>query len=131
MPGPEAAGVPANGNGGSGGIDLASFVDARLRPAIKETYGAPGTKIQAVLNGTCQAVSWADGVLTLGFYGEGFPKRAAEGEHRKKIEDVAAKLLGAPASLRCIIAARPARALKSALVQHAVENRGAKIVSEE
>jgi DNA polymerase-3 subunit gamma/tau len=127
-----AASAPANGNGAAAGsIDLATFVDVRLRPAIKETYGPPGTRIQAVLNGTCHAISWADGVLTLGFYGEGFPKKAAEGEHRQKIEDVAAKLLGGPASLRCIIAAKPARALKSPLVQHAVENRGAKIVSEE
>jgi DNA polymerase-3 subunit gamma/tau len=118
-------------NGGSGASDLSTFVDEQLRPAIKEAYGAPGTKIQAVLNGTCYAVSLADGILTLGFYGEGFPKRAAEGEHRKKIEEVASKLLGSTVSIRCIIAAKPAKALKSPLVQHAVENRGATIVSEE
>jgi hypothetical protein len=45
-------------------------------------------------------------------------------------EELAAGLLGSPVSIRCIIAPRPAKAI-SPLVQHAVQNHGAKIVSEE
>ena len=46
--------------------------------------------------------------------------------------EAATDLLGAPVSLRCIIAAKPAKALsKSPLVQHAIEKRGATIVSPE
>jgi DNA polymerase III subunit gamma/tau len=128
------AGSPpvANGNGSAAsGIDLAAFVDARLRPALKDSDPKLGQKMQALLNGSCYAVSWQDGILTLGFYADDFRKKTVETEHRARIEDVASKLLGAPASIRCIIAAKPAKALKSPLVQHAVENRGAKIVSEE
>jgi DNA polymerase-3 subunit gamma/tau len=120
-----------NGSGAAGGIDLATFVDTRLRPALKESDPRLGQKMQALLNGSCYAVSWQDGILTLGFYADDYRKKTVESEHRKRIEEVASKLLGAPASIRCIIAAKPARALKSPLVQHAVENRGAKIVSEE
>ena len=53
-------------------------------------------------------------------------------EHRKLYEEVASSLLGAPVSIRCIMAAKPAKKLaRSPLVQHAVENHGAKIVSED
>jgi hypothetical protein len=128
---PDGAPAAANGHGAAtGGLDLATFVNARLRPALNDAYGR-GNKVQAVLNGSCHAVSWQDGILTLGFYGDDFRKKAVEGEYRKQIETVASELLGSPASIRCIIAAKPAKALNSPLVQHAVENRGAKIVSEE
>jgi hypothetical protein len=128
---PQTAATPANGNGAAGSVDLATFVDARLRPAIRERFGGPGVSIQAKMNGTCHAMSWQDGILTLGFYAEDFRKQKVETEHRKQIEEVASTLLGSPVSLRCIIAPKPAREVKSPLVQHAVENRGAKIVSDE
>ena len=87
----------------------------------------------ALLNGSCHAVSWQDGILTLAFYADAHHKKQIEGPHRKDIERIASELLGAPVAVRCIIAAKPAAraASSSPLVQHAVENRGAKIVSEQ
>jgi hypothetical protein len=124
--------VPApNGNGASGGIDLSTFVET-LRPRMKESDPKLGIKLAALVNGTCHAVSWQDGVLTLGFYADAYQKKTVETEHRKRFEDVASQILGAPVSIRCIIAPKPAAKLatKSALVQHAVENRGAKIIEQ-
>jgi DNA polymerase-3 subunit gamma/tau len=128
---PDDAPAAANANGAAAGaLDLATFVDALLRPALADAYGR-GHTTQALLNGSCHAVSWQDSILTIGFYADAFQKKKVEGEYRKQIEEVATALLGSPVSIRCIIAAKPAKALKSPLVQHAVENRGAKIVSEE
>lgn len=87
-------------------------------------------KVAAYLNGSCHAVSWQDGVLTLGCYTD-LHKTKIE-EYRKTFDEAASALLAAPASIRCIMAARPAKQLsKSPIVQHAVQNLGAKIVSEE
>jgi hypothetical protein len=90
-------------------------------------------KLDALLNGSCEAVSWQDGVLTLGFFEDKFHKKGVEEAQNKRVyEELAAEILGAPVSIRCIVAPRPARALsKSALVQHAVQNHGAKIVGED
>ena len=111
-----------------GKIDLATFVDAQLRPIARKR----SIKLDALLNGSCQAVSWQDGVLTLGFYEDKFHKKGAEEAPNRRIyEEIASELLGAPVSIRCIIAPKPARAMsKSPLVQHAVQAHGAKIVSE-
>ena len=89
-------------------------------------------KLDALLNGSCEAVSWQDGVLTLGFFEDKFHKKGVEEAASRRIyEELAAEILGAPVSIRCIIAPKPARAMsKSPLVQHAVETHGAKIVSE-
>ena len=106
---------------------LADFVDAQLRPAAR----ARNVKLDALLNGSCRAMSFEDGVLTLGFYVEGYPKQQTELPANRRIyEEIAADIFGAPVSIRCIIAPRPAKAI-SPLVQHAVQNHGAKIVSEE
>jgi DNA polymerase-3 subunit gamma/tau len=112
-----------------GAIDLATFVDQQLRPAARRKM----VKYDALLNGSCHAVSWEDGVLTLGFYDDAHHKKTAEmPENRRVYEEIASALLGAPVTLRCIIAARPSKAAgKSPLVQHAVDNLGAKIVSED
>jgi len=69
--------------------------------------------------------------LTLGFYEDRFHKKGVEeAQNRRVYEELAAEILGAPVSIRCIIAPRKARPLsKSPLVQHAVETHGAKIVS--
>ncbi len=138
----EAAPAPAtNGSavavegspGRAGGIDMATFVDATLRPKLRASDPKLGLKLSALLNGNCHAVSWQDGILTLAFYADAFHKQQIEGPHRKDIERVASEILGAAVSVRCIIAAKPAAkaASNSPLVQHAVENRGAKIVSEQ
>jgi hypothetical protein len=126
---PDEAAPATNGNGVPGGIDLSTFVDT-LRPRMKDSDPKLGIKLAALVNGTCHAVSWQDGVLTLGFYADAYQKKTVETEHRKRFEDVASAMLGAPVSIRCIIAPKPAAKLatKSPLVQHAVENRGAKII---
>ena len=89
-------------------------------------------KLDALLNGSCEAVSWQDGVLTLGFFEDKFHKKGVEeSANRRTYEELAAEILGAPASIRCIIAPKAARTMsKSPLVQHAVQAHGAKIVSE-
>jgi hypothetical protein len=122
-----ADGRPANGAPASN--DMATFVDARLRPALTSV----NAKLAAFLNGECHAVSFEDGVLTLGFYKEGFHKqKAEESANKRQYEEVASGLLGAPVTLRCIIVEKPGKkASKSALVQHAVQNHGAQIVSDE
>ncbi|MEX2245314.1 MAG: DNA polymerase III subunit gamma/tau [Dehalococcoidia bacterium] len=106
---------------------LATLVD-RLRAEARKH----SVKLDALLNGSCHAVSWEGGVLTLGFYDDAFQKKNVEqAENRRVYEQVATELLGAPATIRCIIAPRPQRkAASSTLVQHAV-NRGAKVVSED
>ena len=114
----------------SGPLDdarLATFVDDELRPAAR----ARNAKLDALLNGSCRAVSWEDGVLTLGFFEDKFHKQQTEQPANLRVyEKIASGILGAPVSIRCIIAPRPARAM-SPLVQHAVENHGAKIISAE
>ena len=128
-------GAPANGaataaaaSAPEGPHDLPTLVD-RMRPIARQK----GIKYDALLNGSCTALSFEDGVLTLGFFQDGHHKKTVEqADTRKVYEEVAAALLGAPVAIRCIIAARPAKPLsKSPLVQHAVQNLGAKIVSEE
>ena len=110
-----------------GGADLSTVV-SRLRQLARPR----SVKLDALLNGSCEAVSWQDGVLTLGFFEDKFHKKGVEeAANRRTYEELAAQILGAPVSIRCIIAPKPARAMsKSPLVQHAVETHGAKIVSE-
>ncbi|HEX5479422.1 MAG TPA: DNA polymerase III subunit gamma/tau, partial [Dehalococcoidia bacterium] len=128
---PAGANGNANGAGAkSGPLDearLAAFVDDELRPAAYER----NQKLGALLNGSCRAVSWEDGVLTLGFFEDKFHKKTVEEAVNLRVyEQIASGIVGAPVSIRCIIAPRPARAM-SPLVQHAVENHGAKIISDE
>jgi len=129
---PADAGAPVTGNGAAsnGSLDLATFVDARLRPEARKR----SVKLDALLNKNCHALSLEDGVLTLGFYEDSFPKQQVEqAANRKQYEEIASQLLGATVTLRCIIVERPApkAASKSPLVQHAVRNHGARIVSDE
>jgi len=118
---------PLPGVGGNGGVDLSTFV-AQLRALARPR----SVKLDALLNGSCDAVSWQDGVLTLGFFEDKFHKKGVEeGANRRIYEELAGEILGAPVSIRCIIAPKAARPMsKSPLVQHAVEAHGAKIVSE-
>jgi DNA polymerase-3 subunit gamma/tau len=114
-------------NGGNGGVDLEGFVLKQLYPLVRPR----SQSVAAYLNGSCHAVSWQDGVLTLGVYSEFHKEKIELPANRALYEEVAASILGAAVSLRCIMAARPARALsKSPLVQHAVPQHGATIVSE-
>jgi DNA polymerase-3 subunit gamma/tau len=138
---PEPAATPAaqNGNGSptaahAGGanttatpaVDLSNFGD-EFYAAMKPVNGG----LAAVINGSCHAVSWQDGVLTLGLTSEFHKGKVSDSKNRPIFEQVATQLLGAPVAIRCIIAPKPARALtKSPLVQHAVQNHGATIVSE-
>ncbi|MBF6600741.1 MAG: DNA polymerase III subunit gamma/tau [Dehalococcoidia bacterium] len=130
--------IAANGDGGAPAVDhdataptggdpeLATLVDQ-----IRKLARPRSPKLDALLNGSCRAMSWQDGVLTLGFYADGYPRQQAElPVNRHVYEEIAAGILEAPVSIRCIIAPRPARAV-SPLVQHAVQNHGAKIISEE
>jgi DNA polymerase-3 subunit gamma/tau len=110
----------------NGELDLAGLVMKQLYPLVKSKN--PGAA--AFLNGSCHAVSWQDGVLTLGVYAEFHKGKIEQPANRAVYEEVAAAILGAPVSVRCIMAARPARALnKNPLVQHAVEQHGARIIS--
>jgi DNA polymerase-3 subunit gamma/tau len=122
-------GKASNGAPASAALDLATFVDAQLRPEARKR----SVKLDAYLNGKCHAVAWDEGVLTLGFYEDAFNKQQVEqSANRKQYEEIASQLLGAPVTLRCIIVERPAKAApKSALVQHAVQNHGARIVTDE
>ena len=107
-----------------GGVDLVSLLAEIRKQARTRTV-----KLDALLNGSCEIVSWEGGVLTLGFFEDGFHKKGAEeAANRRVYEEVASVILGLPATIRCIIAAKTARA-KSPLVQHAVERHGATIVS--
>ena len=115
----------------AGEIDLSTWVHSVLRPKMRQSDPRLGTKLDACINGNCHAISLQDGILTIGFYAEGYSKKQVEGEYRARFEQVASELLGEKVSIRCIIAAKPARQLKSALVQHAVEHHGAKIISQE
>jgi len=135
-----AATSAANGNGSSapapattapassGGVDLSTVI-----PQLRVLARARSVKLDALLNGSCEATSWQDGVLTLGFFADTFHKKSVEEAANRKIyEELAAQILGAPVAIRCIIAPRPAKALsQSPLVQHAVQTHGATIVSEE
>ncbi len=102
-------------------------------PQLRALARPRSVKLDALLNGSCDVVSWQDGVLTLGFFEDKFHKKGVEeAQNRRIYEELAAQILGGPVSIRCIIAPRPAKALsRSPLVQHAVENHGAKIVSED
>jgi DNA polymerase-3 subunit gamma/tau len=115
----------------AGEIDLSTWVHEVLRPRMKDSDPRLGQKLSAMINGNCHAVSLQDGILTIAFYQEAFSKKQVEGEHRAAFERVASELLGEKVAVRCIIAQKPAKALKSPLVQHAVERHGARIVSQE
>ena len=106
--------------------ELADFV-----PELRKLARPRSVKLDALLNGSCEAVSWQDGVLTLGFYEDKFHKKGVEeAANRRVYEELAAEILGAPVSIRCIISPKKAKPLtKSPLVQHAVQTHGAKIVS--
>lgn len=136
---PEPAATTVSGNGAakkpaasapeSAGGDLDTLAK-RLYDAAKQAEKDGRTQRAAFLNGSCHAVSWEDGVLTLGFYAP-FHKGKVE-SNRQFFEEVATQVLGAPVSIRCIIAPKPAKPIsKSPLVQHAVQNHGAQIVSED
>ncbi len=131
---PAAAPAATNGNGAThsapsaDGTDLSSVV-TQLRQLARPR----SVKLDALLNGSCEAVSWQDGILTLGFFEDKFHKKGVEDSANRHIyEELATQVLGAPVSIRCIIAPKPARAMtKSPLVQHAVQTHGATIVSED
>ena len=107
-------------------IDLDTFIDHKLRPLAKQK----SQKHDALLNGSCRAVSFEDGVLTLGFYMDAHHKKTVEQtQMRKDYEELASKILGEPVTIRCILAERAPRPIRSPLVEHAVTKHGAKIVS--
>jgi hypothetical protein len=120
------------GQGTTNGVPAPSD-DARLATIVDELRRqgrARAPKYDALLNGSCRAISVEGGVLTLGFFEDKFHKQQTEEPATRRVfEEIASKILGEAVTIRCIIAPRPARAMNP-LVQHAVEN-GAKIVTEE
>jgi DNA polymerase-3 subunit gamma/tau len=129
---PPAPAVAAATNGGhlattpGGNIDLDTFVDQKLRPLAKQR----AMKFDALLNGSCRAVAYEDGVLTLGFYMDAHHKKTVEqAQTRKVYEELASQIFGEPVAIQCILAEKAPRAIKNPLVQHAVQAHGAKIVS--
>lgn len=109
-----------------GTIDLETFIDEKLRPLAKQKT----MKLDALLNGSCHAVSYEGGVLTLGFYQDAHHKKSVEStQFRKMYEEMASQILGEPVTIRCILAQKPPRPIRSKLVQHAVKNHGATIVT--
>ncbi|HLB23851.1 MAG TPA: DNA polymerase III subunit gamma/tau [Dehalococcoidia bacterium] len=131
----EAAGAPAapaSKNGGhlastpGGNIDLETFIDQKLRPLARQK----AMKFDALLNGSCKAVSYEGGVLTLGFFMDAHHKKTVEqAQTRKVYEELATQIFGEPVTIQCILAEKTPKAIKSPLVQHAVQAHGAKIVS--
>ncbi len=128
----EVAPLPIPSNGGhiastpGGNIDLETFVDEKLRPLARQK----AMKFDALLNGSCRAVSYEAGVLTLGFFVDTFHKKTvSETANRKVYEEMASQVFGEKVTIECVLAAKPPKPIRSALVQHAVENHGAKIVS--
>ena len=128
---PPVAPPPNTVSAPAGEVDLSTWVHGVLRPRMRQSDPRIGAKLDACINGNCHAVSLQDGILTIGFYAEGYSKNQVEGEYRARFEEVASELLGEKVSIRCIISAKPAKPLKSPLVQHAVERHGAKIISQE
>lgn len=109
-----------------GTIDLDTFIDQKLRPLAKQRT----QKLDALLNGSCRVVSYSGGVLTLGFFQDAHHKKTVEETQNKKVyEELASQLLGEPVTIKCIVADRQPKAIRSALVKHAVETHGAKVVS--
>jgi DNA polymerase-3 subunit gamma/tau len=109
-----------------GTIDLETFIDEKLRPLAKQK----SMKLDALLNGSCHAVSYEGGVLTLGFYQDAHHKKSVEStQFRKSYEELASQILGEPVTIRCILAQKPPRPIRSKLVAHAVKNHGATIVT--
>jgi len=122
----EKNGAPAAKTDASAPAGLETFIEDLTVGMRKKN-----NKLAAILNGSCRIVSWQDGVLTLGFFQDAFHKKTVEESQNRRIyEEVATEILGAPVSIRCVVAPKPARAI-SPLVQHAVETHGAKVVSEE
>lgn len=109
-----------------GNIDLETFVDEKLRPLARQK----AMKFDALLNGSCRAVSYDAGVLTLGFFVDAHHKKTvSETQTRKVYEELASQVFGEPVTIQCILAAKPPKPIRSPLVKHAVETHGAKIVS--
>jgi len=130
----ETAAAPAasSKNGGhlattpGGNIDLDTFIDHKLRPLAKQK----SQKLDALLNGSCRAVSYEGGVLTLGFFMDAHHKKTVEqAATRKEYEALASQIFGEPVTIQCILAEKTPKAIKSPLVQHAVQAHGARIVS--
>jgi DNA polymerase-3 subunit gamma/tau len=108
-----------------GTVDLDTFIDQKLRPLAKQRQ----MKLDALLNGSCRVISYEGGVLTLGFFQDAHHKRTVEqAQNRKIYEELASQLLGEPVTIQCTLAERQPKAIKSALVKHAVETHGAKVV---
>jgi hypothetical protein len=124
------ASFPSNGqhlaSTPGGTIDLDSFIDGKLRPLAKQKQ----QKYDALLNGSCRVVSYEAGVLTLGFFQDAHHKKTVEESSTRKVyEALAAQIFGEPVEIRCILVEKTAKVIKSALVAHAVQAHGAKIVS--
>ena len=117
------AGTPA-ASSADGDIDLPTLV-TRLYAFMKPTQSG----LAAFINGSCHAISLADGVLTLGFPAEFHKGKVSEAKSKPIYEQMASQMLGVAVTIRCIMAEKPANAMsKSPLVQHAVQS-GAKIIS--
>ena len=131
---PAAATVPASfpSNGQhvaatpSGTINLDTFIDEQLRPLARVKQ----MKYDALLNGSCRVVSYEGGVLTLGFFQDAHHKQTVEQPQTRKVyEGLAGQIFGERVEIRCILAEKAAKTVKSSLVQHAVQTHGATIVS--
>ena len=119
------AASPAAGATAPEGADLPTFV-ARLYALMKPAHG----NLAAFINGSCHAISLNDGVLTLGFPVEFHKGKVSDAKNKPTYEKMASELLGTTVTIRCIIAPKPAvTASKNALVQHAVQNLGATVIS--
>ena len=128
-PGEHHAVEPLPGVGAAnGGAHMPEFI-----PQLRALARVRSVKLDALLNGSCEVVSWQDGVLTLGFYEDKFHKKNVEdSQNRRVYEELTTQILNKPVSIRYIIAPHPTKTLShSPLVQHAVQNHGAKIVSED
>ena len=100
-------------------------------PELRKLARPRSVKLDALLNGSCEAVSWQDGVLTLGFYEDKFHKKGVggSGEPARVRRDRSRDPGGAGDHPVYHCRRSPRRGAKSPLVQHAVETHGAKIVS--
>lgn len=127
---PAAAAPESAGNGGAAALFDASL--AGVVSDLRKLARVRSVKLDALLNGSCDVVSFQDGVLTLGFFEDKFHKKGVEETANKRVyEELAAQVLGAPVTIRCIVAAPPPRAAGSPLVQHAMKQHGARIVGDD
>ncbi|HKZ50717.1 MAG TPA: DNA polymerase III subunit gamma/tau [Dehalococcoidia bacterium] len=107
------------GDAGPGPAVPEDFLD-KLRLTCKKA----NVRVGALLNGSCQVESFADGVVTLGFFRSFHKENVEAPENRQLVEEMASRLLGQRVTLQCVMTERrspPPRANGGHLLRAAQE----------